>query len=67
MFNFLSYYGMFALTHLFVQIGLSHREYLNQINEKQNPYYPSIAIIIPSYNEDSKNIISCVNSCLNQE
>src|SRR3989344_823291 len=67
MFRFLSYYGMFALTHLFVQIGLSHREFLNQVNENNKPYYPSVAVIIPSYNEDPSNLLSCINSCLNQE
>ena len=53
MVNFLSFYGLLALTHLFVQIALSHREHLNQLEEKEDKNYaPSVAIIIPSYNEE---------------
>ncbi|MEM3075086.1 MAG: glycosyltransferase [Candidatus Pacearchaeota archaeon] len=67
-FRFLSYYGMLALTHLFIQISLGHREYLNQLNEKEDKqYYPKIAIIIPSYNEEPNNVLKCVKSCLNQK
>ena len=67
-FRFLSYYGILALTHLFVQIALSHREYLNQMEEVEDKNYsPKVAVIIPSYNEEPENLVKCVNSCLNQK
>ena len=79
MFEFLTVYGLLALTHLFTQINFSHREYLNSVKEKQivstesvgkarkSKYFNySVGIVIPSYNEKSKDLENCVKSTLLQ-
>ena len=68
MFEFLSLYGLLALTHLFNQINFSHREYLNSIKDKiQFKKFPTVAIIIPSYNERKKDLENCVRSAALQD
>jgi len=68
LFEFLSWYGLLALTHLFNQINFSHRDYLNSFNKMENKrIHPSVAIIIPSYNENVKDLEDCVNSAISQE
>jgi hyaluronan synthase len=79
-FSLLSWYGLLALTHLFIQINLSHREYLNSIvshrwiqsqkikNLRKADYFNlSVAIIIPCYNEDDEDLEKCVRSALDQD
>lgn len=66
MFDFLLWYGVFALSHLFTQINFSHREYLNTLKTEKN-FFPSCAIIIPSYNENRESLTKCINSCINQK
>ena len=80
MFALLNWYGLLALTHLFVQLNLSHREYLNSI--QRNRLYQSsevkqlrkasyfnftVAIVIPCYNEGVEDLEDCVRSALNQQ
>lgn len=63
-----SAYGMLALSHLFFQISLAHVEYLKIRRMKYNPnFHPSVAIIIPTYNEDIPSLLKCVDSCATQE
>ena len=66
MWRFLSIYGILALSHLFFQIALAHREHINQSKQGLPKIYPNVAIIIPSYNEEADNVISCIKSCLKQ-
>ena len=80
MFALLTWYGLLALTHLFIQINLSHRDYLNSIehhrlyqsqeikNLRKDEYFKySVAIIIPCYNEDVEDLEKCVRSALDQD
>lgn len=67
MFGFLSLYGLLALTHLFNQINFSHREYLNSLKGKTIQIFPTVAIIIPSYNESVKDLENCVKSAIKQD
>ena len=66
MFEFIQLYGILALTYLFIQLSLSHTDYIYNQFKRRKPIYPPVAIVIPSYNEEPKNVISCVNSYLNQ-
>ena len=80
MFALLTFYGLLALTHLFIQINLSHRDYLNSIhhhrliqskeiqNLRSDSYFKfSVAIIIPCYNEGVEDLENCVRSALDQD
>jgi len=80
MFALLNWYGLLALTHLFIQLNLSHREYLNSIQRnhlyqspevkqlrKESYFNFTVAIIIPCYNEGAEDLEECVRSALNQE
>ncbi|MDP2666011.1 MAG: glycosyltransferase [Candidatus Diapherotrites archaeon] len=64
----ISIYGLLALTHLFVQINLSHAEYLRSLKSTFNPSFtPSVSIVIPTYNEDPQSLSNCVQSCMEQK
>jgi hyaluronan synthase/N-acetylglucosaminyltransferase len=80
LFALLTFYGLLALTHLFIQINLSHRDYLNSIqhhrrfqskeikNLRTDDYFKfSVAVIIPCYNERVEDLENCVRSALDQE
>jgi hyaluronan synthase len=80
LFALLTFYGLLALTHLFIQINLSHRDYLNSIHHhrltqsgeikclRNDSYFKfSVAIIIPSYNEGVEDLENCVRSALDQD
>jgi hyaluronan synthase/N-acetylglucosaminyltransferase len=80
LFALLTFYGLLALTHLFIQINLSHRDYLNSIhhhrliqskeiqNLRRDSYFKfSVAIIIPCYNEGVEDLENCVRSALDQD
>jgi hyaluronan synthase/N-acetylglucosaminyltransferase len=80
LFALLTFYGLLALTHLFIQINLSHRDYLNSIhhhrrfqskeikNLRTADYFKfSVAIIIPCYNEGVEDLENCVRSALDQD
>ncbi len=67
--SFFSLYGAIALTHLFNQINLAHIHHVRH-KEKEpydEDYVPSVAIIIPSYNENYEDLYKCVKSCINQD
>jgi len=80
MFEILNWYGLLTLTHLFAQINFGHRDYLNSVKESElieqpsvshlrtAPYFhPSVAIIIPTYNEEPQDLEQCVQSALAQQ
>jgi len=80
LFALLTFYGLLALTHLFIQINLSHRDYLNSIhrhrrfqskeikNLRGDDYFKfSVAVIIPCYNEGVEDLENCVRSALDQD
>lgn len=80
MFEILNWYGLLTLTHLFAQINFGHRDYLNSVKESEridspsirqlrtSPYFlQRVAIIIPTYNEEPKDLERCVQSALSQE
>ena len=80
MFEILNWYGLLTLTHLFAQINFGHRDYLNSVkdseyleqpavkNQRAAPYFqPSVAIIIPTYNEEPQDLEQCVESALTQQ
>lgn len=80
MFEFLTWYGILALTHLFTQINFSHRDYLNtmqkklqhselvqRVRQKSSYFQYSVAVIIPSYNEIPEDLEHCVRSALEQQ
>ena len=64
------WYGILALTHLFLQINFAHAEYLNSARKGRKKTdiinNPSAAIIIPFYNEGYKELKSCISSALKQ-
>jgi len=63
----ISAYGILALTHLFLQINLSHTYFVRNNKENINKdFKPRVAIVIPSFNEDYKDLRPCVLSCLEQ-
>jgi hyaluronan synthase len=79
-FEILNWYGLLTLTHLFAQINFGHRDYLNSVKETdliEQPvisqlrtaayFHPSVAIIIPTYNEAPEDLEQCVQSALNQQ
>jgi hyaluronan synthase len=78
-FEVLNWYGLLTLTHLFAQINFGHRDYLNSVKESEriglptisqlraSPYFfPEVAIIIPTYNEEPYDLEQCVQSALRQ-
>ena len=80
MFEILNWYGLLTLTHLFAQINFGHRDYLNSVKDSElidqptiknlrtAPYFlPSVAIIIPTYNEEPQDLEQCVQSALTQQ
>ncbi len=68
MYDFLILYGILSMTHLFMQIHFAHRHFLRKKNEEEkDSHEPSVAIIIPSYNEDFEPLRKCVESCLVQD
>lgn len=68
MYEFLTIYGFISLTHLFNQIHLAHRHYLkNKKRPIDFPHIPSVAVVIPEYNEDAESLSKCVKSVLLQE
>jgi hyaluronan synthase/N-acetylglucosaminyltransferase len=61
-------YGLLSLSHLFIQMNISHANYL--LSRKlvyDSSFHPSVAIIIPAYNEETKALSDCVHSCLFQK
>ena len=61
------WYGLLALSHLFIQITFSHSEFLTARMKLEKKIYPSVAIVIPTYNEPVRDLIAGVKSCLNQD
>jgi hyaluronan synthase len=79
-FEILNWYGLLTLTHLFAQINFGHRDYLNSVKEserlespeiqklrKSSYFSQSVAILIPTYNEEPVDLERCVHSALSQE
>lgn len=61
-------YGLLSLSHLFIQMNISHSNYLHSSKMQFDPeFHPSVAIIIPTYNEESRALMDCVQSCIFQE
>ncbi len=80
MFEILNWYGLLTLTHLFAQINFGHRDYLNSVKQderidssavrqqRKSAYFlHSVAIIIPTYNEEPADLERCVQSALSQK
>jgi hyaluronan synthase/N-acetylglucosaminyltransferase len=80
LFEILNWYGLLTLTHLFAQINFGHRDYLNSVGQderidsaavrqqRNSPYFLlSVAIVIPTYNEEPADLERCVQSALSQE
>lgn len=61
-------YGLLSLTHLFIQMNISHSNYLRSRKLEFDPdFHPSVAIIVPTYNEESTALADCVHSCIFQQ
>ncbi len=61
-------YGILALTHLFIQINLSHAHYLRARKSVFNPsFHPSVAVIIPTYNEEEQALEDTVRAVVEQK
>jgi hyaluronan synthase len=80
LYEILNWYGLLTLTHLFAQINFGHREYLNSVKQderidstvvrqqRKSAYFlHSVAIIIPTYNEEPADLERCVQSALSQK
>lgn len=59
-------YGFVSLSHLFLQISFGHAEAIRRKTVLKN-HTPSVAIIVPEYNESPELFIRCIKSCLNQD
>ena len=67
MYDLLILYGAVSMTHLFIQLHFAHSHYIKkQVQKEGGRISPSVAIIIPSYNEQAGALSRCVESCLNQ-
>lgn len=79
MFEILNWYGLLTLTHLFAQINFGHRAYLNSVkyderietptvqHQRKSSYFlHSVAVVIPTYNEEPADLERCVQSALTQ-
>lgn len=59
-------YGLFALSHLFIQVAFGHMS-LFQISNSSAKGNKSVAVIIPEYNEEPMMFEKNIESCLNQD
>ena len=77
---FLVEFVWFVCLNIFIQINLSHREYVTSIisyrrvqsqqikNLLKSEYFNlSVAIIIPCYNDDDEDLEKCVRTALDQD
>ena len=66
-YDFLLWYGIIALTHLFNQINLAHAEYLKSTKENHDSgFAPRVLVVIPAYNEIYNDLEKCIRSVLTQ-
>lgn len=61
--NIVMIYGMIALSHLFIQLSFAHFSKLSK-HECNLTSYPSVAIVIPCYQEEPSLFERCVKSAL---
>jgi hyaluronan synthase/N-acetylglucosaminyltransferase len=62
-----SLYGLFAFTHLGLQMAFSHIEHRRQKKQIPIEFYPPVGVIIPVYNEDVAVLEKCINAVLDSE
>lgn len=67
----LTLYGLLSLLHFSLQMVISHREHRRQNKSKEsNPksvFYPTVSVIVPSYNEEPEYLDDCIKSILSQD
>lgn len=57
-------YGIIALSHLFIQLAFGHSHHYFRSNITNADYKPTVAIVVPEYNEDPVLFKKCIQSCL---
>ncbi|HSD55673.1 MAG TPA: glycosyltransferase [Candidatus Saccharimonadales bacterium] len=64
-------YGVLAISHILVQMVIGHKEHRRQkakhFTEWHQGHYPSVSVIVPSYNEEPDILDACVRSIANQD
>jgi hyaluronan synthase len=64
-------YGILAISHILVQMIIGHKEHRRQkakhFTEWHQGHYPSVSVIVPSYNEEPAILDACVRSIANQD
>lgn len=65
------FYGILAISHIFVQMYIGHLEHRRQkarhFTEWRRGNYPSVSVIIPSYNEEPGILEACIRSIADQD
>ena len=71
LFYFLIIYGVLALSHILIQMALAHSEHRKQKSKKFQDYhaghFPTVSVIVPSFNENPDLLDKCLNSILEQK
>jgi len=69
--TYIAAYGFLAVTHAIIQMFFGHLEYKKQTSKRFDNFYkdfaPTVAIVVPSYNEDPIFLEACLQSILKQD
>ncbi|HEU4914811.1 MAG TPA: glycosyltransferase family 2 protein, partial [Candidatus Saccharimonadales bacterium] len=64
-------YGFLAISHILLQMYIGHKEHRRQrarhFTEWHQGHYPSVSVIIPSYNEEPEILEACIRSLAGQD
>lgn len=64
-------YGILAISHILVQMIIGHKEHRRQqakhYTDWHQGHYPSVSVIVPSYNEDPEILEACIRSIADQD
>lgn len=64
-------YGVLAISHILIQMVIGHKEHRRQkarhFTEWHQGHYPSVSVIIPSYNEEPEILEACIRSLADQD
>jgi hyaluronan synthase/N-acetylglucosaminyltransferase len=68
---FFIFYGVLALSHIFMQMYIGHMEHRRQKHRRftawRQGHFPSVSIIVPVYNEEPEILAACLQSLCDQD